>query len=109
MRLIALYPILFESHQYQVGDILPAHSEAMVKAWLEAGTAKWAKDESQEMEEPPQQEADKTQDNLVKEESCTGATESEEEIKEYSPEEVKKGKEAIGRSAKTAANTKGNK
>lgn len=43
--LVAVYPILFHSHQYKVGDILPANYPDMVEAWLEAGTAVWKKAE----------------------------------------------------------------
>lgn len=40
-KLIALYPVLYLSKQYSVGDELPANNESMVSAWLEAGTAQW--------------------------------------------------------------------
>ncbi len=39
--LTALYPILYLSHQYKVGDALPANDPGMVEAWLCAGTAAW--------------------------------------------------------------------
>lgn len=39
--LTAVYPILYHSHQYAVGDALPANDEVMVDAWLTAGTAVW--------------------------------------------------------------------
>lgn len=39
--LIAIYPILYHSHQYKIGNTLPANDPEMVKAWLDAGTAKW--------------------------------------------------------------------
>lgn len=39
--LMAVYPILYLSKQYRVGDILPAGDPEMVDAWLEAGTAAW--------------------------------------------------------------------
>lgn len=41
MRLVAVYPILFESHQYKPGDVLPTHNLDMNDAWLAAGTAVW--------------------------------------------------------------------
>ena len=41
MELVATYPILYRSHQYEVGDSLPADDESMVQAWLDAGTAVW--------------------------------------------------------------------
>lgn len=41
MNLIATYPILYRSHQYGVGDSLPADDETMVQAWLDAKTAVW--------------------------------------------------------------------
>lgn len=40
-ELIAVYPILYLSHQYKVGDRLPANDPDMVQAWLDAGTAAW--------------------------------------------------------------------
>lgn len=43
--LVAVYPILFLSHQYKVGDVLPTNYPNMVDAWLEAGTAVWRKTE----------------------------------------------------------------
>ena len=45
-KLVAIYPILYHSHQYKVGDTLPANNSVMVEAWLEAGTAKWIADET---------------------------------------------------------------
>ncbi|NFH90879.1 hypothetical protein FDA33_11830 [Clostridium botulinum] len=44
-KLVATYPILFESHQYKIGEELPASNHDMVKTWLYAGTAKWYDDE----------------------------------------------------------------
>ena len=45
-KLVATYPILYHSHQYKVGETLPANNPVMVEAWLEAGTAKWIADET---------------------------------------------------------------
>lgn len=39
--LTAIYPILYLSHQYKVGDELPANDPRMVEAWLSSGTAAW--------------------------------------------------------------------
>lgn len=41
MKLKAIHPILYRSHQYNVGDSLPADDETMVQAWLDAKTAEW--------------------------------------------------------------------
>ena len=41
MKLIAVYPILYRSRQYWVGQELPADDAGMVQAWIEAGTATW--------------------------------------------------------------------
>lgn len=38
-KLTAVYPILYHSHQYQVGDELPTNDPDMTALWLEAGTA----------------------------------------------------------------------
>ena len=43
-RLIALYPILYHSTQYKVGEELPANNPEMLEAWIKAGTAGWEKD-----------------------------------------------------------------
>lgn len=45
MKLIATYPILYRSSQYEVGDSLPADDQSMVQAWLDAKTAVWQEDE----------------------------------------------------------------
>jgi hypothetical protein len=45
MKLIATYPILYQSTQYEVGQTLPTHDTVMVQAWLDAGTAVWQEDE----------------------------------------------------------------
>lgn len=47
-RLVATYPILYLSHQYQVGEVLPANNPDMVEAWLAAGTAVWVDDKQAE-------------------------------------------------------------
>ena len=39
--LVAVYPILFQSHQYKVSDTLPTNYPDMVDAWIEAGSAVW--------------------------------------------------------------------
>ena len=44
--LVAVYPILFLSHQYNVGDVLPTNYPNMVEAWLAAGTAVWTDSEA---------------------------------------------------------------
>lgn len=50
--LVALYPILYHSHQYKIGDELPTNDTEMVSAWLEAGTAEWMDGEKPEPTEP---------------------------------------------------------
>lgn len=40
-KLYAIYPILFESHQYKVGEQLPTTNMEMVEAWIEAEAAMW--------------------------------------------------------------------
>ena len=44
-KLIAKYPILYLSNQYDIGEELVANNPEMVKAWLDAGTAEWVEDE----------------------------------------------------------------
>lgn len=52
MILTATRSVLYRSSQYEVGDALPADNQAMVDAWLEAGSAVW-KDEDEKTETPP--------------------------------------------------------
>nr|DAX49680.1 MAG TPA: hypothetical protein [Caudoviricetes sp.] len=47
-KLIAKYPILYLSKQYDIGEELVANNPEMVKAWLDAGTAEWKEDETME-------------------------------------------------------------
>jgi len=51
MILTAMRSVLYRSTQYEAGDALPADNQAMVEAWLEAGSAVW-KDEDEETEAP---------------------------------------------------------
>ena len=44
--LVAVYPILFLSRQYKVGELLPTNYPNMVEAWLAAGTAVWKDSEA---------------------------------------------------------------
>ena len=48
--LVALYPILYHSHQYKIGEELPVNDADMVAAWIEAGTAKWTDGDEPEPE-----------------------------------------------------------
>lgn len=41
-KLIAKRPILYLGRTYKRGDILPAHDQRMVTAWLLAGSAAWS-------------------------------------------------------------------
>ncbi len=41
MQLVAVLPILFESHQYAPGDVLPTHNSEMRELWIEGGAASW--------------------------------------------------------------------
>lgn len=40
-NLIAVLPILFESHLYNPGDKVPTHNLEMVDAWITCGSAIW--------------------------------------------------------------------
>lgn len=53
MELVATYPILYRSHQYEVGDSLPADGESMVQAWLDAGTAVWSEGRQEKAKATP--------------------------------------------------------
>lgn len=52
MKLIAIYPILYRSHQYEIGEELPADDPEMVQAWLDAKTAIWQDGTSQVKAKP---------------------------------------------------------
>ena len=47
-QLIAVCPILFESHNYKPGDELPTHDTRFVNAWTENGAAVWKNMEESE-------------------------------------------------------------
>lgn len=53
MELVATYPILYRSHQHEVGDSLPADDESMVRAWLDAGTAVWSEGKQEKAKATP--------------------------------------------------------
>lgn len=53
MELVATYPILYRSHQYEVRDSLPADDESMVQAWLDAGTAVWSEGKQEKAKATP--------------------------------------------------------
>lgn len=53
MELVATYPNLYRSHQYEVGDSLPADDESMVQAWLDAGTAVWSEGKQEKAKATP--------------------------------------------------------
>lgn len=53
MELVATYPILYRSHQYEAGDSLPADDESMVQAWLDAGTAVWSEGKQEKAKATP--------------------------------------------------------
>ena len=72
--LIALVPVLYLSHQYKVGDKLPANNPDMVQAWIDAESAVWmsarkelpkAKPMTAEPGLPGMASASETKDNLV--------------------------------------------
>ena len=58
-KLIAKYPILYLSKQYEVGEELIANDPDMVKAWIDAETAEWADDDDEGIE------SDGTADSVV--------------------------------------------
>lgn len=52
-KLKASRPVLIGCTQYGVGDQLPVTNEALVCAWLEAGSAVWVDDEDKTAEPAP--------------------------------------------------------
>lgn len=53
MKLRASRPVLIGCTQYGAGDQLPVTNEALVCAWLEAGSAVWVDDEDKTAEPVP--------------------------------------------------------
>lgn len=53
MKLRASRPVLIGCTQYGAGDQLPVTNEALVGAWLEAGSAVWVDDEEKTAEPAP--------------------------------------------------------
>lgn len=61
-KLIATYPILYLSKQYEIGDELPANDPKMVDAWLEAETAVWKSTHSDTEEDSDTEDAEGSAD-----------------------------------------------
>ncbi|CAI3570839.1 MULTISPECIES: hypothetical protein [Clostridium] len=47
-KLIALYPILYEAKQYEVGEELPTNNNEMTENWIKGGAAKWNEEAEEE-------------------------------------------------------------
>ena len=56
-KLIAKYPVLLNSHTYQIGEELPTNDIEKVKLWREKGVADWKVSDSDTL---PEQEDDIT-------------------------------------------------
>lgn len=52
MRLVAKRPVLCLAHQYGAGDTLPDNDPERNAAWLEAGSAEWIEDSTDEIPAP---------------------------------------------------------
>ena len=51
-KLIALYPILYQAKQYEVGEELPTNNNEMTEKWVEGGSAKWNEEAEDENKNP---------------------------------------------------------
>lgn len=51
-KLIALYPILYQAKQYEIGEELPTNNNEMTEKWVEGGSAKW-NEEAEEGKKAP--------------------------------------------------------
>ena len=51
-KLIALYPILYQAKQYEVGEELPTNNNEMTEKWVEGGSAKWNEEAEDENRNP---------------------------------------------------------
>ena len=65
-EVIATRPILYEGRQFVAGEVLPCHDSKMVKAWLEAGSAK--RKVEQKPDSKPEQKPDSKPEDGEKEE-----------------------------------------
>lgn len=51
-KLIALYPILYQAKQYEVGEELPTNNNEMTEKWVEGESAKWSEEAEDENKNP---------------------------------------------------------
>lgn len=51
-KLIALYPILYQAKQYEVGEELPTNNNEMTEKWVEGRSAKWNEEAEDENKNP---------------------------------------------------------
>ena len=59
-QLIAVFPILFESQNYEPGDELPTHNAGLVEVWIGNGTAIW-----RDTEEPKKRSAKASDERIA--------------------------------------------
>lgn len=85
-KLVATYPILFESHQYKIGEELPASNHDMVKTWLDAGTAKWY--DNEQLVENIDNNTSDNQENINDELENVAINEAAEKIQENKEETI---------------------
>ncbi|WP_034439441.1 hypothetical protein [Clostridium ihumii] len=96
-KLIAIYPILFESHQYKIGDELPASNHDMVKIWLESGVAEWRNsEETQDNFSEDVEKTEETQEDFIESVDII-ENEKEDKIDEKLATKDKQIKNQIGR------------
>ena len=91
--LVATYPILHRSYQYEIGESLPLDDQEMVDAWLKCGSAKWvgeAKAEPTKDAEPEVKANDTDNDTEPEAKANDTDNDTEPEVKETKANRKKK-------------------
>ena len=89
-KLIATYPILYESKQYKIGEPLPANNHDMTKAWLKAETAEWKNVDENEIDLETEDKGKESKSQAIGNiENIDTEEEKESEINEEKPENNK--------------------
>lgn len=77
-KLVAKYPILHESHQYKIGDELPASNHEMVEVWIKNNVAVWQEDAEEKVQAIGNSSEDKQNDDEKSKEDKVNNLEEEE-------------------------------
>lgn len=87
-KLVAKYPILYESHQYKIGDELPASNHEMVAVWIKNNVAEWQEEAEEKVQAIGNLSEDQQNDDEKSEEiEENNSEEAEEKIESIDKEE----------------------